>query len=97
MSGGSRDLRQILRILRISGRSGGSLAPGRRRFAKTLSRLKKQFQSEVLATVRIEAFGPSDTVACIDEGDQLFAALSADVRFVRETVGRHTGPLTISM
>ena len=72
--------------------------PTKLRISHTLSSLKERFSSAVDASLMVETFGPSKTVAFLDPRDPTFSgALLGNMVFTRRAVGKHGGPLTVSM
>ena len=72
--------------------------PVKLRISHTLRALKRRFSRPVEASLMVSEFGPSRTVAYLDSREPTFSgSLLVNMKFTRAAVGKHTGPLTVSM
>ena len=62
----------------------------------TLAFVRTRFAAPVCETLRVEDFGPSGTVAILEEGQEVFSEIEEELKGARALVGCHDGILTVS-
>ena len=72
--------------------------PTKTRISHTLTSLKQRFSTPVEASLMVAEKGPSETVAYLDPREPTFSGSPlTNMIFTRTAVGKHSGPLTVSM